>query len=185
MAKLIYVTNTSLDGYTADRDGGIEWGVPDEEYFGFINDLERSVGTYFYGRRMYETMVYWETAPLADLAPWVADFANIWRAADKVVFSKTLASVSSGRTTLERELNVDAIRKVKADDSRDLTVGGADLAAQFVEAGLVDECHLFVWPVVLGGGTRALPTSSRLDLQLLDERRSQRGVVHLHYRITQ
>ncbi len=185
MAKLIYVANMSLDGYSEDPHGGIEWGVADEEYFGFINDVERSVGTYLYGRRMYEAMIYWENAPLADLAPWAVDFADIWRAADKVVFSKTLASVSSGRTILEREFDVEAVRKMKANKSRDLTVGGADLAAQAFGSGLVDECHLFVWPIVLGGGKPALPMYSRLDLQLLDERRSHRGVAHLHYRITQ
>lgn len=185
MAKLIYVANTSLDGYTEDRDGGIDWGTPDEEYFSFINDLERSVGTYLYGRRMYEAMIFWETAPNADQPPWIVDFANIWRAADKIVFSKTLASVTSGRTTLEREFNAEAIRQTKAGESRDLTVGGADLAAQAFEAGLVDECHLFFWPIVLGGGKHALPRHGRLDLHLLNERRSRSGIAHLHYRITQ
>jgi dihydrofolate reductase len=185
VAKLIYVANTSLDGYTEDRDGGFDWGTPDEEYFSFINDLERSVGTYLYGRRLYETMIYWETAPIADQPPWVLDFTNIWRAADKIVFSKTLASMSSGRTTLEREFNVEAIQRMKAGEGHDLTVGGADLAAQAFEAGLVDECHLLFWPVVLGGGKHALPRHSRLNLQLLNQRRSQGGVVHLHYRIIQ
>src|SRR3984885_14444887 len=118
MAKLIYVANTSLDGYSEDPDGGIDWGAPDEEYFSFINDLERSVGTYLYGRRMYEAMIFWETAPIADQPPWVVDFTNIWRAADKVVFSKTLASVSSERTTVAREFDVEAIRRMKADETR-------------------------------------------------------------------
>ncbi len=185
MSKLIYVANMSLDGYTEDRDGGIDWGTPDEEYFGFINDLERPVGTYLYGRRMYEAMVYWETAPMAGQPPWVVDFTTTWRAADKVVFSKTLATVTSGRTTLEREFNVEAIRRMKAGETHDLTVGGADLAAQAFAAGLVDECHLFLWPIVLGGGKHALPRSARLDLQLLNERRTGSGVVHLHYRIIQ
>ncbi len=184
MAKLIYVTNTSLDGYIEDRDGGISWGDPDEEYFGCINDIERPVGTYLYGRRMYEAMIFWETAPIADQPLWVADFTNLWRAADKVVFSKSLASVSSGRTTLEREFDVEAIRKMKADATHDLTVGGADLAAQAFAAGLVDECHLFFWPVVLGGGKQALPREARLDFQLLNERRTRNGVVQLHYRVT-
>ncbi len=184
MAKLIYVANMSLDGYTEDPDGGIEWGTPDEEYFGSINDLERPVGTYLYGRRMYEAMVYWETAPEAGQPPWVVEFTNIWRAADKVVFSRTLASVSSGRTTLEREFDVDAIRRMKAGHTRDLTVGGADVAAQAFGAGLVDECHLYVWPVVLGGGKPGLPRHARLDLHLLDEQRLRSGVVHLHYRVT-
>jgi dihydrofolate reductase len=183
MAKLIYVANTSLDGYTEDLDGGIDFGVPDEEYFGFINDIERSVGSYLYGRRMYETMVFWETAPIDDQPPWIVDFTNMWQAADKVVFSKTLSSVSSDRTTLEREFNIEAILRMKADTTHDLTVGGADLAAQAFEAGLVDECHLFFWPVVLGGGKNTLPSQARLDLQLLNERRTRSGVAHLHYRV--
>ncbi len=184
MSKLIYVANTSLDGYSEDPDGGIDFGVPDEEYFSVINDLERSVGTYLYGRRMYETMVFWETAPVADQPPWIVDFIEIWRAADKVVFSKSLSSVSSDRTTLEREFNVEAILRMKTETTHDLTVGGADLAVHAFEAGLVDECHLFFWPVVLGGGKYALPRQARLDLQLLTERRTRGGVVHLHYRMT-
>jgi dihydrofolate reductase len=185
MAKLLYVANTSVDGYTEDEDGGIDWGAPDEEYFNSINGLERSVGTYLYGRRMYEAMIFWETAHVADQPPWVVDFTNIWRAADKVVFSKTLASVSSGRTTLEREFDVEAIRRMKAGGTHDLTVGGADLADRAIGARLVDECHFFFWPIVLGGGKHALPRHARLDLQLLDERRFHSGVVHVHYRITQ
>ena len=183
MAKLIYIANTSLDGYCEDPDGGIDFGEPDEEYFGYINDLERPVGAYLYGRRMYEAMVYWETVPVSEQPPWVADFTTIWRGADKVVFSETLTEVASARTTLEREFNVGAIRQMKSESTHDLTVGGAELAAQAFEAGLVDECHLFFWPVVLGGGKPALPRSERLDLQLLDERRSRSGVVHAHYRI--
>jgi dihydrofolate reductase len=184
MAKLIYVANASLDGYCEDQDGGIDFGPPDEEYFGFINDIERPVGTYLYGRRMYEAMVYWETAPVSDQPSWVVDFTNIWRAADKVVFSRTLASVSSGRTTLERDFNFDAIRRLKASETTDLTVGGADLAAQAFAAGLVDECHLFFWPIVLGGGKHVLPRNARLDLQLQNARHSRSGVAHLHYRVT-
>jgi dihydrofolate reductase len=184
MAKLIYIANSSLDGYCEDRDGGIDFGAPDGEYFDFINDLERPVGTYLYGRRMYETMIYWETAPIADQPAWVVDFTNIWRGADKIVFSKTLASVSSAKTTLEREFNVEAIRQMKADTIHDLTVGGPDLAAQAFGAALVDECHLFFWPVALGGGKPALPSRERLDLQLVNERHTGSGVVHLHYRIT-
>ena len=185
MAKLIYVTNTSLDGYIEDWDGGFDWGTPDEEYFSFINDVERSVGTYLYGRRIYETMVYWETAPITDQPPWIVDFTNMWRAADKVVFSKTLPSVSSDRTVLEREFDVEAVRRMKAGETHDLTVGGTDLAARAFGAGLVDECHLFFWPVVLGGGKCAFPVKARLDLQLLKERRSRGGVTHLHFRITE
>jgi dihydrofolate reductase len=183
LAKLIYIANTSLDGYTEDPDGGFDFGNPDEEYFSFINELERPVGTYLYGRRMYQTMVSWETAPVADQPHWIVDFTNLWRAADKVVFSKTLTSVSSGRTTLEQEFEAEAIRHLKAGADHDLTVGGADLAAQAIEAGVVDECHLLFWPVVLGGGKHALPLRTRLDLELLSERRSRSGVAHLHYRI--
>jgi len=185
MAKLIYIANTSLDGYCEDRDGGIDFGAPDEEYFGLINELERPVGAYLYGRRMYEAMVYWETAPISDQPSWVADFTNIWRSADKFVFSKTLESVASARTTLEREFNVEAIRQMKSHTTYDFTVGGPDLAAQAFGAGLVDECHLFFWPLVLGSGKPALPRHGRLDLQLLNERRSRGGVVHLHYRLAQ
>jgi dihydrofolate reductase len=184
MAKLVYIANMSLDGYTEDPDGGIDFGPPDEEYFSLINDLQRPVGTYLYGRRMYEAMVYWETASIDDQPPWVVDFTNMWRAADKVVFSKTLASVSSARTTLNEEFNVEAVRRMKAEDTSDVTVGGADLAAQAMASGLVDECHLFFWPVVLGGGKRALPTHARVDLALLKEQRTGGGVVHLHYRVS-
>jgi dihydrofolate reductase len=184
MAKLIYIANTSLDGYIEDRDGGIQWGTPDEEYFSSINGLQRPIGTYLYGRRMYEAMLYWETAPIADQPAWVLNFTNIWREADKVVFSKTLATVSSARTTLEREFDVEAIRQMKAGDTSDLTVGGADLAAQAFRAGLVDECHLYFWPIALGGGKQALPSHERLALHLLDEKRLRSGIVHLHYRVT-
>ena len=184
MAKLVYVANTSLDGYTEDRDGGLDWTDPDEEYFRAINDLERTVGTNLYGRRMYEAMLYWETVAVDDLPPWVADFTTIWRAADKVVFSKTLPSVTSARTTLEREFDVEAIRRRKAGETGDLAVGGAELAAQAFGAGLVDECHLFVWPVVLGGGKDGLPGDGRIDLQLIGDQRLRSGVVHLHYRVT-
>ncbi len=139
-----------------DRDGDITFGAPDEEFVSFINDIERPVGTYLYGRRMYEAMIFWETAPIPDQPSWVVDFTKIWRGADKIVFSKTLASVSSTRTTLEREFNVKAIRQTKADTTHDLTVGGADLAAQAIGAGLVEEFHLFFWPLALGGGKPAV-----------------------------
>jgi dihydrofolate reductase len=185
MAKLIYVTNMSLDGYTEDLDGVIDWGTPDEEYFSFINELERSVGTYLYGRRMYEAMVFWETSPVDDQPPWVVDFTNIWRAANKVVFSTTLASASSANTTLERKFDVEAIRQMKAGVSQDLTVGGADLAGQAFGAGLVDECHLYFWPVALGGGKHTFPSDAGLDVQLLNVQQFRSGVVHLHYRVTE
>ncbi len=184
MGKLIYVANTSLDGYIEGPDGDISWGDPDEEYFGLINDIQRQVGTYLYGRGMYEAMVYWETAPVSDQPPWIVEFTNTWKAADKVVYSTTLASVASGRTTLEREFDAEAIRRLKADAPRDLTVGGAGVAVQALEAGLVDECHLFFWPVVLGGGKRTLPVGARRDFELLDERRTGGGIAQLHYRVS-
>lgn len=183
MAMLAYVANVSLDGYVEDRDGGIEWGTPDEEYFGLINEIQRGVGTYLYGRRMYEAMVYWETAAVADQPPWMVEFTELWRAADKVVFSTSMASVSSARTSLERGFDPEAVRRWKEEATGDLTVGGADLAAQALRAGVVDECHLFFWPVVLGGGKPALPRDTRLELDLLHQRRTPSGVAQLHYRV--
>ena len=184
MAKLIYSGITSLDGYVADEDGNLDWAAPDEEVHAFVNDLVRPVGTYLYGRRMYEVMVYWETAhALADQPPFAQDFAEIWRAADKVVYSKTLETVSSARTRIERDFDPEAVRQMKATAGSDLTVGGPDLAAQAIKAGLVDESHLFVTPIVVGGGKQSLPNDVRLRLELLDERRFGNGVVHLHYRI--
>jgi len=184
MAKLIYSAITSLDGYVADEDGNFEWAAPDEEVHTFGNDLQRPLGTYLYGRRMYEVMVYWERAQtLADQPPFMQDFAQIWRAGDKIVYSKTLDAVSSARTRIERDFDPEAVRRMKAAAGRDISVGGPDLAAQAIEAGLVDECHLFVAPIVVGGGKRSLPDHVRLKLELLDERRFASGVVHLHYRI--
>jgi len=183
VAKLIYSAITSLDGYVADEDGNFDWAEPDEEVHSFVNDLERSVGTYLYGRRMYEVMVYWETAPnLADQPRFVQDFAEIWQSADKIVYSKTLETVSSARTRIERDFDPEAVRELKARAGRDITVGGPDLAAQAIKAGLVDECHLFLAPIVVGGGKQFLPRGARLKLELLDERRFGNGVVHLHYR---
>jgi dihydrofolate reductase len=182
VAKLIYSAIASLDGYVADEVGNFDWAEPDEEVHRFVNDLERPVGTYLYGRRMYEVMVFWETAGGADQPAFVRDFAEIWRAADKIVYSKTLESVSSARTRIERAFDPDDVRQLKATADRDLTVGGPGLAAQALEAGLVDECHFFVAPVVVGGGTRSLPDGLRLDLELLDERRFGSGVVYLRYR---
>jgi dihydrofolate reductase len=181
MAKLIYSAITSLDGYVADEDGNFDWAAPDEEVHSFVNDLERPVGTYLYGRRMYEVMVAWETMPLAD-QPAMQDYAEIWRAADKVVYSKTLESVSSARTRIERDFGPEAVRQMKTSAARDITVGGPDLAAQAIKAGLVDEYHLFVTPIAVGGGKQSLPDNVRLELELLDERRFGNGVVHLHYR---
>ena len=183
MAKLIYSAISSLDGYVADEDGNFDWAAPDEDVHRFVNDLERPVGTYLYGRRMYEVMVYWETAhTLADQPPFIQDFAELWQAADKIVYSKTLEKVSSARTRIERRFDPEAVRQMKARTGRDLTVGGPDLAAQAIKAGLVDEFHLFLTPVVVGGGKQSLPDNVRLELELLDERRFGNGVVYLHYR---
>jgi dihydrofolate reductase len=183
MAKLIYSAITSLDGYMEDEDGNFDWSAPDDEVHAFVNDLERPVGTYLYGRRMYEVMTYWESAHTVDNQPPVMqDFAELWQAADKVVYSRTLGAVSSTRTRIERDFDPEAVRRLKASAERDVTVGGPDLAAQALRAGLVDECHLFLSPVVVGGGKRALPEDVRLELELLDERRFGNGVVHLHYR---
>ena len=184
MAKLIYSVIASLDGYVADDDGNFEWAAPDEEVHTFFNDLERQVGTDLYGRRMYETMVYWETGGAgADQPSYVQDFAAIWRATDKVVFSTTLAAASSARTRIEPDFDPAVVRRMKATAERDLTVGGPNLAAAAIRAGLVDECHLVVVPVVIGGGNPWLPDDVRLELELLDVRRFGNGMVHLHYRI--
>jgi dihydrofolate reductase len=180
MARLIYSALTSVDGYVADESGNFDWAAPDDEVHAFVNDLERPVGTYLYGRRMYETMVYWETAP-DDEPPVVQDYKELWQAADKIVYSTTLESVSSTRTRLVRDFDPQAIRELKASADRDLTVGGPSLAAHAIRAGLVDEYHLFVNPVVVGGGRRALPDNVRVNLELLDERRFAGGVVHLQY----
>jgi dihydrofolate reductase len=183
MAKLIFAAIASLDGYVADEDGNFDWAAPDEEVHAFVNDLERSVGTYLYGRRMYDVMAFWETAhTLADESPVFKDFTEIWQAADKIVFSKTLESVSTSKTRLEREFDPAAIRELKASEGRDISVGGPELAAVAIKAGLVDECHLFLTPIIVGGGNPALPNDVRVELELLDERRFGNGVVHLHYR---
>jgi dihydrofolate reductase len=185
MAKLISSAITSLDGYVADADGNFDWAAPDEDVHVLVNDVERPVGTYLYGRRMYEVMVTWETMPtLADQPLFVQDYAEIWRAADKIVYSKTLERVSSARTRIERAFDPEAVRQMIATTGRDITVGGSDLAAQAIKAGLVDECHLFVTPIVVGGGKHFLPNNVRVKLELLDERRFGNGVVHLHYRTT-
>jgi dihydrofolate reductase len=183
VARLVYSVIASLDGYVADEDGNFDWAVPDEEVHTFINDLERPVGTYLYGRRMYEVMVGWETDPtLADQSPVMRDFAEIWQAADKIVYSKTLEAVSTARTRIERDFDPEAVRQMKARAGHDILVGGPELAAQAFKAGLIDECHLFVVPMVVGGGKRFLPDNVRLQLELLDERRFGNGMVHLHYR---
>jgi dihydrofolate reductase len=183
MAKLIYVLNVSLDGYIADEDGKFDWGAPGEEFYSFINDLLRPVGTYLYGRRLYELMQVWETDPAAAAqSPGTREFAQIWQAADKVVYSRTLEAAATTRTRMERDFDPEAVRQLKAAAERDLTVGGPTLGAHAITAGLVDEYQLFVWPVVVGGGKRLLPDRVRLQLELLDERRFTNGMVYLRYR---
>jgi dihydrofolate reductase len=182
MARLIYSAITSLDGYIEDTDGGFGWAEPDQEVHRFVNDLERSARTYLYGRRMYEMMVGWETDPsLAEMSEEMRDFGEIWKAADKVVYSTTLTAVTTRRTRIERHFDVDAVRAMKDGAAHDLLIGGANLAAHAFAAGLVDECQLFLNPVVVGGGKRALPDHVRADLDLLNERRFTSGVVYLHY----
>jgi dihydrofolate reductase len=183
MAKLVYSAIASLDGYVADTDGNFDWSAPDAEVHAFINDLVRPVGTHLYGRRMYETMAVWQTMGLEPgLHAAEVDFAEVWRAADKVVYSRTLDVVSTPRTRLEREFDADAVRRMK-DDDRDISVGGPDLAQHAFRAGLVDEVHLFLCPVVVGGGKPGLPPGVRVDLELLEERRFGNGVAHLHHRV--
>jgi dihydrofolate reductase len=183
MASLIYSMIASLDGYVADADGNFDWAEPDEQVHTVVNDLERPIGTYLYGRRMYEVMVAWETMDLAGQSPFIQDYAAIWRAADKVVYSTTLQAVASDRTRLEREFDPDAIDRTKRTGGSDISIGGPDLAAQALRAGLVDELSIFVAPVVVGGGTACLPGDLRLTLDLIEERRFDNGVVHLGYRI--
>ena len=184
MAKLIYAAITSLDGYVADKDGNFDWAAPDEEVHAFVNDLVRPIGTQLYGRRMYETMVYWETAhTVPDQRPVSHDFAQIWQAADKVVYSKTLETASSAKTRIEHDFDPETIRQLKRTAERDITVGGSELAAQAIKAGLVDEMHVFITPMIVGGGKQSLPNDVRLQLELLNEHRFASGVVHVHYGI--
>jgi dihydrofolate reductase len=183
MAKLICGMLTSLDGYVEDETGAIQWAAPDDEVASFVNDLERSVGTYLYGRRMYETMVYWETAEqLEDQSECERDFTEIWKAADKVVYSTTLDAPSSAKTRIERSFDPKAVTAMKAASDRDITVSGPNLAGQALKAGLVDEYHLFLTPVIVGGGKPALPSGVRLQFELLEERHFDSGVVFLRYR---
>ena len=183
MAKLIYSAIASVDGYVADEEGKFGWAEPDEEVHAFINDLERSVGTYLYGRRMYETMTGWETdAGLAAQSALMREFAEIWQAAEKIVYSRTLETASTRRTRIERDFDPEAVQAMKASAGRDLMVGGPDLAVHAFRAGLVDECHLFVVPIIVGGGKQSLPDHLRLELELMAERRFNGGMVHLRYR---
>ena len=185
MPKLIYQAIASLDGYVKDEEGNFDWAAPDGEVHAFVNDLERPIGTYLYGRRMYETMAFWETAGAGtDQSAVSRDFAQIWRAAEKIVYSRNLETVSSARTRIERDLDPDAVRRLKETSKADITIGGPELAGQALALGLVDECHLFLGPILVGGGKRALPNQFRAQLQLLDERRFRNGVVHLRYRVS-
>jgi dihydrofolate reductase len=184
MPKLVYQAIASLDGYVEDKDGNFDWAAPDGEVHAFVNDLERPIGTYLYGRRMYETMVFWETVSTGtDQSGVSRDFAEIWRAAEKIVYSRDLETVSSARTRIERDLDPDSIRRLKEASNADITIGGAELAGQALALGLVDECHLFLGPILVGGGKRALPDELRAKLELLDERRFANGVVYLRYRV--
>jgi len=186
MAHLIYSAILSLDGYIEDLDGKFDWAAPDEEVHGFINNLERTASTYLYGRRMYETMMVWETDPnLTTDSPLMHDFAEMWQAANKIVYSRTLAAVSTRKTQLERTLDLEAIRQLKETAEQDISIGGPELAAYAFRAGLIDECHLFITPVIVGGGKPSLPDNVRLELALLDECRFGNGVVFLRYQVRQ
>jgi dihydrofolate reductase len=185
MGKLIYSTTASADGYIEDTGGSFDWTAPDDEVFRFVSDLLRPVGTYLFGRRLYETMLYWETAlTVPDQPPLAREFVDIWQAADKIVFSATLGSVSSARTRIERKFDPGLVAQLKSAAGHDMVVGGADLAGQAIKAGLVDELRLFLVPVIVGGGKRALPDGARSDLELLDTRRFAGGAVYLSYRPT-
>ncbi len=182
MADLIYAALASLDGYVEDEEGKFDWAEPDEDVHSFVNELERPVGTYLYGRRMYETMAVWETMPIDEYPGYIRDYAELWRDRDKIVYSRTLDAPSTSRTRIERDFDADAVRRLKDDAERDLAVGGAEVAGQALRAGLVDELHLLLAPVLVGGGKRALPEDVRLPLELVGERRFDNGFVHLHYR---
>src|SRR5574338_63658 len=186
MAHLIYTTNTSLDGYIEDLDGKFDWTDPSDEVFQFITNLIRGDGTHLYGRRTYESMMVWETDPsLADQSALMRDFAEVWQAADKIVYSRTLEAASTRKTKIERAFVPEAIRRLKESVRQDIHIGGAELAAEAFRAGLIDECHLFIKPIIVGGGKAALPEDVRLELELLEERRFGNGEVYLRYRTRQ
>jgi dihydrofolate reductase len=186
MANLIFVANMSLDGFTEDKDGKFDWTEPSEELFRFVTNIVRVARTHLYGRRMYETMMVWETDPnLAAMSPLRSDFAEIWQAADKIVHSRTLETISTRKTQLEQTFDPEAIRQLKATSEHDILIGGPELAAHAFQAGLIDECHLFVTPIILGGGKSALPGNVRLELELLTERRFHNGTVYLRYQTRQ
>lgn len=183
MGNLIYVVNTSLDGYTEDKDGMFNWTDPSGEVFQFITDIVRTTHTHLYGRRMYETMMVWETDPkLAAESPLMHDFAEVWQSANKIVYSRTLENISTFKTQLERTFDPEAIRKLKESVEHDILIGGPEFTANAFRAGLIDECHLFIIPILVGGGKRALPDDVRLNLELLAERRFHNGTVFLRYR---
>ncbi|MFF2344585.1 dihydrofolate reductase family protein [Pseudarthrobacter sp. NPDC058119] len=181
MAKLIYSAIMSLDGYTADADGNFNWSAPDEEIHAFVNDLERDVGTYLLGRRMYEVMSVWETMDTQDEPPVIQDYARIWQGADKVVYSTTLDTPTTSKTRLEQQFVPETVRDLKKHSDRDISIGGPTLAAHALKAGLVDECQLFINPVAVGGGLRFLPDGLKAQLELVDQRRFGNGVVYLRY----
>jgi dihydrofolate reductase len=184
MARLIYVVISSLDGYVADETGNFDWAAPDAEVPVFVNGVMHQVGTQLLGRRMYDVLRFWESADLlADERPYIRDFAQIWRETDNVVYSRTLETAQTSRTRIEQDFDPEAARRIKAAADRDLSVGGPELAGQAIRAGLVDECHLLLVPVIVGGGTRSLPDHARLELQLVDQGRFGGGTVHLHYRV--
>ncbi len=183
MADLVYSAIASLDGYIEDADGEFGWAEPSEEVHAFVNDRMRPIGTHLYGRRMYETMLYWETAPTGDQTPLVdVDFTRIWQAADKVVFSRTLTEPFTARTRIEPELDLGLVRDLKAMADRPLIIGGPEVAAPVLAAGLVDELEIYVTPIVVGGGKRTLPDGLRLPLELVEQRRFDNGTVFLRYR---
>ena len=182
MGKLLYSAIASLDGYIADETGNFTWAEPDQEVHAFINDLDRPLGTYLYGRRTYEVMAAWERLPLDDQPQYMRDFAHVWREADKVVFSRTLERVGTRRTRLEREFVPESIVHLKEREARDITIAGPNLAAHAFRAGLIDECHLFLAPIIVGGGTRSLPAGVRQQLELIGQRRFSQGMSYLHYR---
>ena len=186
MARLIYTVNSSLDGYIEDVDGKFDWTDPSEEVFRFITNLIRADGTHLYGRRMYETMMVWETDPnLASQSPLMRDFAQVWQAANKIVYSRTLKAVSTRKTQIERTFDPEAIRRLKEAVKQDIHIGGAELAAQAFRSGLIDECHLFLIPIIVGGDKPSLPDNVRSELELLEERRFGNGMVFLRYRVRQ
>ena len=186
MAHLIYSAMTSLDGYIEDRDGRFDWAAPDEEVHRFVNDLERTAGTHLYGRRMYETMMVWETDPsFAAESPILGDYAEIWQAVDKIVYSRTLETVSTRRTRIERSFDPEAIKRLKETAEQDISIGGPEIAAHAFRAGLIDECQLYIAPIVVGGGKPSLPDDVRLELELLEERAFGSGMVFLRYQVKQ